>query len=322
MSKKAKRREEARLQEWKQTSTAPVAAAEAPAEKASGLAQFFDRHYRLLMIFPTLFLLFAIGQIAYQVTSTGDFSVRSVSLSGGTQITVLRPDLDATAIEEALRTRFPDGGVSVTKVGSGLVLAARYSESADTDRFVSGVSEELQLSREEYSVEIVGATLGQSFFRQTMIALAIAFVFMSTVVFISFRNIAPSLFVVLAALADIITTLAIFNVFGFELTTASIAAFLMLIGYSIDTDVLLTSRVLRRKYGTISDATVGAFTTGATMSVTTLCATLIGLSLTQSELLRQMMFIIFTGVIVDMVYTWCYNAPILKWYLERKAVHG
>jgi preprotein translocase subunit SecF len=76
---------------------------------------------------------------------------------------------------------------------------------------------------------------------------------MGLVVFFYFRSIAPSLAVILEAFSDIIVTLAIFNLTGIKLSTAGIAAFLMLIGYSVDTDILLSTRVLKRKDGTVME---------------------------------------------------------------------
>lgn len=331
LSKKAKRREEARQQGLRQTTSADTAQsdqshvadhAKHPSGRAERIRTFFDQHYKQLMLIPTLLLLLAIGQIGYQISTTGDFVAKSVSLKGGVMVTVLQ-QIDAQTLGRTLGAQFPDGGVQVDPItGGGVSITAAFTYPQEVEQLVAAVREQGSLAEGEYTVEIVGATLGESFFRQTMIALLIAFCFISIVVFVSFRSIAPSLFVILAAGSDIITTLAIFNVVGYELTTAGIAAFLMLIGYSIDTDVLLTSRVLRRREGTITNATIGAIGTGLTMSFTTIGATLVGLLLTKSDVLQQIMFIICVGVAVDMIYTWLYNAPILKWYLERKVGHG
>jgi len=54
-----------------------------------------------------------------------------------------------------------------------------------------------------------------------------------------------------------------------KLSTAGIAAFLMLIGYSVDTDILLSSHLLKRKEGGMWVRLHSAFKTGIMMSVTT-----------------------------------------------------
>jgi len=141
---------------------------------------------------------------------------------------------------------------------------------------------------------------------------------MGIVVFIYFRSPAPSLAVILAAASDIVVTLAIFNLTGIKLGTAGIAAFLMLIGYSVDTDILLSTRVLKRKEGSVMDRVYSAMKTGLTMSATTLSAVLIALIFVQSEIVKQIMIILFIGLLVDLVMTWIQNVGILRLYLEKK----
>jgi len=146
----------------------------------------------------------------------------------------------------------------------------------------------------------------------------VAFFLMGIVVFIYFRSRAPSLAVILAAASDIVVTLAIFTLTGIKLGTAGIAAFLMLIGYSVDTDILLSTRVLKRKEGSVMDRVYSAMKTGLTMSATTLSAVLIALIFVQSEIVKQIMIILFIGLLVDLVMTWIQNVGILRLYLEKK----
>ena len=64
-----------------------------------------------------------------------------------------------------------------------------------------------------------------------------------------FRTFIPSIAVIFAAFADIVMSLALVDYLGIKISAAGIAAFLMLVGYSVDTDILLTSRALKRKTG-------------------------------------------------------------------------
>jgi preprotein translocase subunit SecF len=103
-----------------------------------------------------------------------------------------------------------------------------------------------------------------------------------------------------------------------KLGTAGIAAFLMLIGYSVDTNILLSTKVIKRKEGTVLERIFGAMKTGLMMSTTTICAITVALIFTQSEVIRQIMTILLIGLLVDLVNTWIQNVGILRIYLERK----
>jgi preprotein translocase subunit SecF len=166
----------------------------------------------------------------------------------------------------------------------------------------------------------MGSSLGASFYKQTIKAIVIAFILMSLVVYATFRSLVPALFVVLTAFSDIVSTLAVVSLLDIKLSTAGIAAFLMLIGYSVDTDILLTTKVLKRKSegGTIFQRTVGAMKTGCVMTLTGLAAALVGYFFSQSDVIKQIMLIIAIGLVFDLIYTWCQNAGILRWYLEKK----
>ena len=92
----------------------------------------------------------------------------------------------------------------------------------------------------------------------------------------------------------------------------------MLIGYSVDTDILLSTRVLKRKEGTVMDRIYSAMKTGLTMNITTITALIVGLILSESEVISQIMIILLIGLFVDIINTWIQNVGILRMYLEKK----
>jgi preprotein translocase subunit SecF len=108
------------------------------------------------------------------------------------------------------------------------------------------------------------------------------------------------------------------NLLEIKLSTAGIAAFLMLIGYSVDTDILLSTRVLKVTEGTVFEKIKGAMRTGLMMSGTTIVAILTALIFTQSEVIRQIMIILLIGLGIDLINTWIQNAGLLRLYVERK----
>ena len=139
-------------------------------------------------------------------------------------------------------------------------------------------------------------------------------------VLIYFRTSIPSAAVVLSAFADILMTLALVNFLGIRVSSAGIVAFLMLIGYSVDTDIMLTTRLLKRKESGLNENLRDAFRTGITMTITSIVAITVALVLTQSfsEILKQIFTILLIGLIFDILNTWITNASILKWYLEAR----
>ena len=114
-------------------------------------------------------------------------------------------------------------------------------------------------------------------------------------------------------------TAAMMNIVGIPLSLGTVAALLMLIGYSVDSDILLTNRVLKRQ-GKLNDKLSGAFRTGIIMTSTTLAAatTMFVVSYLGSvQILMEISAVLLIGLVFDMLNTWLTNVGILKWYVLK-----
>jgi len=277
----------------------------------------FGKNYKKLLVIPMLVLILAFVQIGYQYSTTGDFISKSARLKGGTTV-YTQELLDSSSMEMFLKDNFPDNQFTVRKsdAGSGSVI-----ESDITEENVPELKEIIESKDVTIMSAITeDAEFSANFYRTVLIVMIVAFILMGIVVFVSFRTPVPSLAVILSAFSDIIVTLAIFNLLGFQLLKGGLAAFLMLIGYSVDTDILLTNRVLKRKLGTVNEKIKGAMDTGLKMSLTTIGAVAVGYFFAIAPDIKQIMVILLIGLIVDLMNTWIQNAGILKWYVESK--HG
>lgn len=295
-------------------------------ERILGYEHVYEKHYKKLAIVPAIFALLALFIILGTYFTTGDFFHKGISLQGGTTLMVhTKLNVNPKALEGVLSQEFPSEEFVVRVVETeGVVEEVTIETSLSWDRIEELIpileeSLKTQLSKDDYSIETIGSSLSESFFQEILKILLLAFVLMGGVVLFYFRSPIPSLAIVLAAFFDMIITLAIINLIGVRLSTAGIAAFLMLIGYSIDTDTMLTARILRRDPGvSIWEATVDAFGTGLTMTAAALSASIVIIVFTSSPVIRQIMLILIIGLIVDVFATWIQNAAIIRWYLEAR----
>jgi preprotein translocase subunit SecF len=293
---------------------------------------FYDKKYKLLFIIPIIMLVLSLAQIAFQISTTGDFINKDVSLKGGVTLTVpTKSEFSTNDLQNQIKSSFPASDISVRTIKSSGAISGFIVEadidgtvSSEVDLLLESVDKSIRgdLKEIDYSIEIIGSSLGQSFFRESLIALLIAFIFMGTVVFIYFRTFAPSIAIVLAAFSDMVVSLAVINIIGMEIGTAGIAAFLMLIGYSVDTDILLSVRVLKRKEGTVMDRIMSSMRTGMTMTLTSIVAVSVALFVTDSEVIKQIMTILLIGLGADIINTWLQNVGILRLFIEKKEKKG
>ena len=288
------------------------------------IQNIYEQKYKMLLLIPFIILILAVVQIGVQTAMTGDFVNKGITLKGGSTITIDKTEMiNSGELESFLQSKFSKADINVRTITSAgqvvsIAVDSDAQENSEINALTKIIVDKYNLNKGDYSIEVMGSSLGESFFKQTFTALIIAFLLMGVVVLIYFRTIVPSLAVILAALSDIIVTLSIFNLTGIKLSTAGIAAFLMLIGYSVDTDILLSTRLLKRKEGSIMSRVYGAMKTGLTMSTTTLVAIGVALIFVQSDIVKQIMIILFIGLLVDLVMTWIQNVGILRLYLEKK----
>lgn len=286
-------------------------------------SRWYDKNYKWLLAPPILILIIAIIFLANFNAQNGDIILKDVSLTGGTTITVFDQNTNTEDLKTSLESEFPDLTTrKISNIRSGTQQGFFVETSADVETIQTALENYLgyKLNQENSSIEFSGATLSEGFYKQLRFAIFLAFIFMAIVVFLIFRSPIPSLAVILAALADIVLTIFIIDLFSISLSSAGIVALLMLIGYSVDTDILLTTRVLRNKEGTINERLFGAFKTGLTMTLTSMIAISVALIIIYnfSETLRQIFTILLIGLGFDLFNTWFANATILKWYAEAK----
>jgi preprotein translocase subunit SecF len=290
------------------------------------LESFYNNHYKKLVVITQIMLFLSLFQIIFQVAVTGDFINKGISFKGGITVTINdKQRIDQESLKTALASTFPKNEINIrtltqTGVVSGMIIEADFDiqDSASLDQTIKILEQFYGKDIKDYSVENISPSLSAGFFRQVAIALVIAFIFMGIVVVITFRSLAPSFMVILCSFSDIVETIAVVNLTGMKLGTASIAAFLMLIGYSVDTDILLTTKVLKQKGGLVIDRIWRAIKTGITMNMTIILAVIVAIIFTNSESVRQIMIITLIGTIIDFFNTWIQNVALLRWYLDRK----
>lgn len=285
---------------------------------------WYNKWYKPLLIIPIIVMVISLIYLFYFFSVHNDIMYKDTSLSGGTTIT-LKGDIDIINLESKLKQEVPDVTTrALTDIRTGKAISFIIETSLKPEEIRPEIEKVLgyKLTEENSSTEFTGPSLSNSFYKQLMFALLISFILMSLVIFFLFRSFIPSIAVIFAAFGDIVMPLALINLLGIKLSAAGIAAFLMLIGYSVDTDILLTTRALKKQEGTLNQRIYGAFRTGIFMTSTALLAVLPAFFIVTGlpDSFRQIFFILSLGLIADIFNTWFTNASIIKWYCDYKKI--
>jgi preprotein translocase subunit SecF len=268
--------------------------------------------YKPLIAIPVVITLIALVLVATHGLTQG------IELKGGT-ITVLQ--LDKPISQSDLKN-------NITSLGNSEVTVKSFANNQATGEIAGGVdvvklANSLNGTASIISYRSVGPILSKQSLNQVYYALAFAFIFMSITVFIIFRNFVPSMAVILAALSDIIIAIGGMSLLGIPLSLASVAGLLMLIGYSVDTDILLTTRVLKRREGTVTERALDAMKTGLTMAAAAIGSMaalylVVVLFIPYANVLADIAAVLIIGLLADVLATWLMNLGILRWYMEAR----
>ena len=296
---------------------------------ATGLTEFLDNFVkshdnRQLLAFPLAVLAISLVVLLVSFVSSGSPLILGMEFQGGTQISL--ETTESPAVLENMYSSYPI--TDVRQAGSRVIMQFGIMDNEQQRQ----LEEDVMGRYSNVQIQQVGPVYGQELQVQALQALAISFIGMAIIVFLIFRTLIPSAAVILSAFSDIAIAAAFMRVAGIELSLGTLAALLMLIGYSVDSDILLTNRVIKRRVP-VEEKISRAMHTGITMTTTTLAALtsmfivstfayLVVPSFTQITLLSQISIVLIAGLFADMMNTWLLNTGILRWYALKPEFRG
>jgi len=265
-----------------------------------------------LVIIPLVLLAVALVLLALNMVATGMPVTPGIDFSGGTAVTIFTADS-----KEQIQSTFT--GYPLIDISEGVNNGKFLKFGSMDDTKFQSLTTLIYQKFPDAKVDQIGETFGKTLQSQAVLAMIFSFIGMSIVIFISFRTFVPAVAVVLSAFADMVMTAATMNIVGIPLSLGTVAALLMLIGYSVDSDILLTNRVLKRQ-GKLNDKLSGAFHTGIIMTSTTLAAAaamFVVSWLGSVQILMEISAVLLIGLVFDILNTWLTNVGILKWYVLK-----
>jgi preprotein translocase subunit SecF len=276
---------------------------------------------RQIMLLPIAIVALALIILGVTYLGTGSPVHLGIEFTGGTVVSV-----PATESEEAIASLFAGYPLDDIRSAGANRYMIQFGPMSESD-----YSKLVELVNSKYpsdaQIQNMGPIYSQELQAQAIRYIPLSFVLMAIVIFLVFREPIVSLLVVLSALADILTAAASMNITGVKLSLGTMAALLMLIGYSVDTNILLSMRVLKRK-GTTEDKIIGAMGTGLMMTGTAIAAVLalflvsnvlhlVIPSFSRMPIIADISAVLLFGLMADIFNTWITNAQGLRWYMAR-----
>ncbi len=279
---------------------------------------------RQIIMIPIAIVALAIIILGTTYITTGSPVKLGVEFTGGTMVTIPATDSEHVLMEKL--SGYPV--LDMRNIGSRYLIQFGPMSQDNYNALAKLINSQYA----DAEIRYMGPIYSQALQREALFYIPLSFILMAAVIFVIFREPFISGIVVLCALADIMIAAASMDIFNVKLSLGTVAALLMLIGYSVDTDILLSMRVLRRK-GVIEEKIMGAMGTGLLMTTTTGGAVLalflvsdvlymVIPSFTRMDVIADIAAVLICGLLADIFNTWITNAQALRWYVNRPKARG
>ncbi len=307
------------------------------------LETLYRKYYKKLLYVPVaIFFVYIYLAFFYPGIKLG------IDFSGGVLVSFASDSpFDAEALASAIKQATGAADVRVTptlSIEGGKTVYGGIVEVAYPERKEMGAKTETEITQEEnksnlqaivLSVvrrEVPGArdivirevtpTLGARFWNTALWIAVWAVILLTLTVVFFFRQPTPTMIMIGSAIFDLLGMLALMALFNIPLTLETMTILLMQVGYSIDTDIVLATHLLKRREGAPEARAARAARTGIHMTGTTFVAMIFVYAvgyLTRNLTVMRIANVMFFGLISDLFVTWLMNASVLLMWVKRHA---
>jgi len=156
---------------------------------------------------------------------------------------------------QALSALAPSSEVVVTKVGTNSILVEtdKSQSTVMTNKVEVALANEFNVPVNKISASTIGASWGASVSHQAITALIWFLVLVTLVLAAYFRTWKMSMAALIALAHDLVITIGIYALAGFQITPASVIGFLTILGYSLYDTVVVFDKVRENSQAAIGN---------------------------------------------------------------------
>jgi SecD/SecF fusion protein len=276
----------------------------------------YKRYSLILMGLVTLFAALAIGVMGLHL---------GIEFNGGVRVEV---QLDQDASTTDVRTVVEDAGVAdsvVQPVGdTGYVITAAELSDEQFDAIMADLSDKYGAQESATGVERVGPSFGAETGQKALIAILVSIAVI--VLFITWRFEYKFAFPAIAALVhDVALTLGVYAVTGRLVTTATVAAVLTIVGYSVNDTIIVFDRIRenqalmkKESYAAMVDLSIRQTLARSLNTALTTLLPIATILLFGGSTLKDFAFALFIGIASGAYSSIFVASPLLTYWKERE----
>src|SRR5690625_602371 len=196
-------------------------------------------HSRLWILTGTILVALSLLLVAIKGINAG------IEFRGGSQLTVSGAATTAEQpAHDALAEIAPEQQARVTTVGANTIrVQTQTLTNEETEALRAALAEQYDVAASEITTTFIGPAWGKDITRQAIQGLIIFLVLVSIVLAVYFRNWQMAVAALLTLLHDLIVTIGVYALVGWEVTPATIIGLLTILGYSLYDTVVVFDKI-------------------------------------------------------------------------------
>lgn len=276
--------------------------------------------YRIAKFLPLpliLLIFFLLVSINHYIKN-GEFFIRDLDLKGGTSISFLTSqEVNIEKISSILGEYSKQALISISKSEKDYSVRITLPGEISHEEILKLIKNS-EIEIKEHSIQYVGPELGAAFFTQVFYLLTIAYILIFAANYFIYRKLIIAITIILSSIADIIYIIGATTLLNIPISFAGFTSLLLVIAYTIDTNILLSTKILSEKLEEFYSVYKKTLITGATVSSGLILSMIIVLLFSNSKLLNNIAIILLIGQIAELINTYLLNAGLIEVILVGK----
>ncbi|KJK57351.1 protein translocase subunit SecF [Saccharothrix sp. ST-888] len=184
-----------------------------------------------------------------------------IEFKGGSVYTVTKPGLTVSQAQDVTNKITHDSTALVQKTAKGEVrIQVSSEEKIPASTFIEGLSKDLGVQTKDINAQVIGPSWGHEISQKALLGLVIFMVLVTVYLAIAFEW-RMAVAALVALIHDLLITIGVYALVGFEVTPGTVIGFLTILGYSLyDTVVVFdtvkenTRNIAKQNKQTFSEA--------------------------------------------------------------------
>ncbi|GAA1238394.1 protein translocase subunit SecF [Kitasatospora nipponensis] len=166
-----------------------------------------------------------------------------IEFKGGSVYTVQKPGLSVSQAQDAANKITGDGTAVVQSTGDGKIrIQVSSNEKIPADTFTQQLSTDLSVPAKNIDAQVVGPSWGHQISQKALLGLVIFMVLVTAYLAVAFEW-RMAVAALVALVHDLLITIGVYALVGFEVTPGTVIGFLTILGYSLYDTVVVFDTV-------------------------------------------------------------------------------